>query len=71
MKLLSLLFVALVVGALSMSAFKSMNADRSTPNAGADAPKVDLRKPAAGVPMEAFGAEAAEAAVKARMERAE
>lgn len=69
MKLLSLLFAVLVVGALSLATYKSMNAQRGA--ATVAAPALDPRKPAGGVPLEAFSPEAAEAAAKARMERQE
>ncbi|MEJ7932183.1 hypothetical protein WG922_19575 [Ramlibacter sp. AN1015] len=69
MKLLSLLFAVLVVGALTLTAHKSMNARSATSATGA--PPIDVRKPAGGVPLEAFSPEAAEAATKARMERAQ
>ncbi len=65
MKLLLLLFVALVVGALS---YRSMNTQRGEPTQGA--PAIDLRSPTGGVPLEAFGPKAAEDATKARMEGA-
>lgn len=69
MKLLSLLFAALVVGALTLATYKSLNAPRTAATAGA--PALDARKPAGGVPLEAFSPEAAEAAAKARMDRQE